>query len=233
MNYDYELFHFSRWKHADFQEKLGALQILEFDQAEKQGRPACKVVPASLDDEFVVLHDEKTMVINEKLLQTFNWDELWLASDQEYRLAHSSHCISVDGVLHTGRHAYQYHAMKNEQLHPDLQEVELWKKNLDTYYSKVYDEYFLQPLEQDAFSYAEKEIKEIYKTLERELGKDEQFQLYIYQLNYRRIEAELTKLVYAIEDFLGNIIDAQNERENLTSVVREQLNRDGRDEQER
>ncbi|TCS94812.1 hypothetical protein [Hazenella coriacea] len=89
---------------------------------------------------------------------------------------------AVDTVLHESRHAFQDHSISNnlEQKvssisHDDLNK---WKINLNGGYLRQGLDYFMQPTERDAFSYALSETEKVYSQLESIYGKNSGYKKY-------------------------------------------------------
>jgi hypothetical protein len=183
MNYYQDIFHTSNWEEATYEEKLAALQTLENDYAARQGRPPCKIQPEELDPEEIGYYYEKTneILINKDLLNGL---------DPEHKRAHTCNYLCVNTILHEGKHTYQNHAV-NHDVHPDNEEVRKWRENNEIYYGSgsEFDMYRLQPLERDAYDYAETEMDNVFADLESKFGENQWFDYFSNTLALDKIEA--------------------------------------------
>lgn len=184
----------NNWNDATFEEKLQALQLLEKDYANKQGREPCEV--KAIEMPHISHHgyynpQDNSIYINQDHLLDSNENKLF-------------NYLSVDTILHEGRHAYQHNAIKNENLHADNNQVETWKMNFD---NNVYMDpgkgylYRMQALERDANQYSEVETDKIFNGLEKKYGPNEGYDDYKENIrdNYFIKNEELAKNTFGDE----------------------------------
>lgn len=181
-------FHNKNWNESTFEEKLQALQFLENDYANKQGRNACEVKAEKMPHISYSGYynpEDNTIYINEEHLLDSNANKIF-------------NYLSVDTILHEGRHAYQHNAIKNENLHDDQKQVEVWKMNFN---NNVYMDprkgylYRMQSLERDANDYSAVETEKIFNDLEKKYGPNEGYDKYKENIrdNYFIKNEELAK----------------------------------------
>lgn len=138
----------TNWCQLSIQDKIDVLQCIENEFAKRTQRIPCPVSGYTDRPNVMGHYDRETQCIR------INIEEL--ASGTKYGDDFAEH---LDTVLHEGRHAYQDQAVRGLIVHPDQAEVERWRDNLlpghYISYSELPEEYFKQPVEADAFSYAE------------------------------------------------------------------------------
>ena len=117
--------------------------------AEAQGRPGAQVrvekMLPQVGGEFRV--DTGSIVINQHHLRTGDAREV------------------ANTIVHEGRHAYQHYAVEHSGTHPDPGQVAAWKRNFEHYLTADrygYELYRAQPLESDAWQYAEEVINSLF-----------------------------------------------------------------------
>ncbi len=134
------------WGEADLTERLHALESVETVMAEVQRRPARELLSEETGPgQFGYFNGEKIHVSQEVV---------------EGGTVHEN----IDTVIHEGRHAYQQYAIHTPEFHPDDSQVESWRQNLSDYKDPQFDleEYRNQPLEADAWEYAETILSGLY-----------------------------------------------------------------------
>jgi len=139
------------WKDMSEYERLEILQDVEERVARVQGRPPAHVATyAATPGEFGYYNpDTNEINISSNSLKNDDVKEV------------------VDTLIHEGRHAYQHYAVEHPDIHSDRQEVAAWAINLqkdhylsaDRYGQELYQ---TQPVEKDAWRYAQTIINEIY-----------------------------------------------------------------------
>lgn len=192
-----DIFHITNWEKATYNEKLAALQALENDYAARQGRPPCTIQPEELDPDEVgyYFNEDNTILINKEFL---------IGLDPEHEWAHISHYMCVNTILHEGRHAYQYFAMSHD-VHHDKEEVRKWRENAKIYYTSEIDLYRLQPLERDAYDYAETETNNIFADLEANFGENRWYRYFSNIFVIEKNEAEISALNHYGLDYIQEI----------------------------
>lgn len=134
------------WSTLDAQEKLDALQSVENTMADIQQRPPVTIAMESMDANVFGGFDPQTGGIS------VNADHL--SSDMPV-----SECVNT--IVHEGRHAYQDYAIRNPEVIDDPNIVATWAENAQ---AQNYldprlvgqEEYESQPIEADAFGYADR-----------------------------------------------------------------------------
>lgn len=129
------------WEGLDIDERLQVMQNIENSMAEIQNRPSVPIELADLGPQEFGGYDGQSIKIN-----------------QEHLSGGQSVEENVDTILHEGRHAYQNSVINNPEMVTDQAIVQAWSDNfynyldLQTYGAELYNE---QPIEQDAWQYAE------------------------------------------------------------------------------
>lgn len=138
------------WQNLDGNERLGALQHVESQMAELQGRPSVPVVAEQLSPNIFGGYDGHGITINsDHLSSNMPIDEF------------------VDTIVHEGRHAFQDFAVNNPGVVADTALVNAWAENQTNYLdSEEYGQelYMGQPLESDAWSYAGQVVDSLRQT---------------------------------------------------------------------
>lgn len=148
-------------------ERVQILQALENDQAQHCGREVFQVTPAAmadLGDCGQIKPSEKIIEINREHIQR---DELML--------------VAVSTTLHEGRHAYQRAAVADARLHPDPEQVRLWRENFAVYVANSPTSHFVyrfQAVERDADDFTETEMDKLFKDLEKRFGPVDDYRKY-------------------------------------------------------
>lgn len=128
------------WQNLEPNERLGVLQSIEDRMAAIQGRP-----PAALD-------------AHEMDAGTFGgWNGESIAINSAHLASEMPVGEFVDTIVHEGRHAFQDHAIENPGVVSDANTVTAWQENRANYLgAEEYGQelYMAQPLEADAWSYA-------------------------------------------------------------------------------
>ena len=143
---DFDKLNIEGWNKLEgIEDKKTVLQRLENTNAEILKRSP---VPLRLD---VIEDGASGYYDNDKREIVLNIDKIkecnTIAELQEVR----------DTVLHEGYHAYQHYAMEHPEVHPNRNEVEIWREN-DKDYISCRDDfigYWTQPIEVSARAYAE------------------------------------------------------------------------------
>lgn len=144
----------SKWEKLSYNERKEVLQKVEEYEAKKTNRS-----PAAFQT-----RDGMPLASRGYYSPSSNT----ITQNYQYTMANSSE-VSLKNVLHEGRHAYQWDCVKNPQKHPEVdpKQIEEWKTNFENYISasKAEDkmQYYMQPVEQDARSYADSEAEEYSK----------------------------------------------------------------------
>lgn len=130
----------SEWGDLDHQTRLDAIKSVEYCMAEIQGRKGFSVVLDRMKPNQMGYFDGKSLHLNESLLR----------SDQIQE--------TVNTVVHEGRHAYQRYSIEHRGYHADSDQVRSWRSNFRNYLDPEtygYELYKNQPVEKDAFEYAD------------------------------------------------------------------------------
>jgi hypothetical protein len=195
-NYKYnDVFHYTNWVNASFEERLQALQDLENGYARAQGRAGCPVLAKQMDAVGEYDPNAKTISINEDVLN----------SNDGY--------LAVFAAIHEGRHAYQVHACSNPDQHGNPAETELWNKNsCNGCYYENGAEYWLQPIERDANEFASKETDEIFGHLSEDCGWNAGYDEFKQGMEYDdEVNKETARMLYG-DDFLNQIDNSIHDR---------------------
>ena len=134
------------WERLDLESRRQVLQSIENHLARVQGRPPCPIRVERMNPREFGGYDRasKTITVSEE----------HIASDDIYEI--------IDTIVHEGRHAYQHYAVEHPGFHSDEREVKEWKGNFEHYLpAEIYgmEIYRSQPIEADAWSFAEEVIK--------------------------------------------------------------------------
>ena len=147
------------WKQAELHERIAALQTAEFQLADSQERPRCTVSYFEGQPEELGRLDRDNPVeigINKNSLTSETPDQ------------------ALKTVAHEGRHAYQLDCVKSPDNHPeaDAVQVEQWRENYKpgnyTPPDVDFDEYRNQPVEADAYQYADEVKNSVYPQMATE-----------------------------------------------------------------
>lgn len=129
------------WENLDIYEREAALQTVEGNMAEIQGRPSVPVIPVDLPPDQYGGWDGEAITINAN----------HLAGDKPVS-------ENVDTVVHEGRHAFQDYALSHPEIVSDPAVVDAWRENMEpgNYIDPSLDPegYVNQPVEADAWGYA-------------------------------------------------------------------------------
>jgi hypothetical protein len=181
------------WEKISFAQRLATLQALEIDHAKQGSREPWEVKPVQYSSPHFCGKNEpkdRKLEINDVHIK-----------------APALVCVTVQTVLHEGRHVYQRAAMKNNSLHNDKEQVRLWTANAKFYIDsdKIFAAYKFQPLERDAEKYAGNELIKIYSALEKQHGPIEPFRKAIKyrDIEFRKISEEAKTLFGA--DYIAKI----------------------------
>jgi hypothetical protein len=138
----------SEWAVLDYQARLDALKSVENYMAKNQGRKTFNIIVELMPSSKMGYFDGKSLHLNSSLL---NSDEI-----QE----------TVNTVVHEGRHAYQRYAIDHPGFHSDADQVRTWRTNFRNYLDPEmygYKLYQNQPVEKDAFDFADPITMELFK----------------------------------------------------------------------
>jgi hypothetical protein len=138
-----------QWKDLSEKEKIEALQQVETIMAEIQNRPVIEIKAEGMSPHTAGYYDSNDNSIH------INLNNLGDNNVQD----------AVDTIVHEGRHAYQDYAVKHPGLHSDLDVVKAWKENFANYLDpSIYglQIYMAQPVEKDAYTYADTICNAIY-----------------------------------------------------------------------
>jgi hypothetical protein len=137
--------------------------------AKEQGRKPVKIKdPRAMDqEELENIGDSEGYYDHSKQLIYIRLNSL--ESEESYSV--------VETVIHEGRHAYQYQAIEDSELHSNKQEVERWKKNTHSKGGVYFDSedkgfYRFQATERDANDYTRDKMEQIFTELEKDLGEN-------------------------------------------------------------
>lgn len=129
------------WENTEINERLSALQTVEANMAEIQGRPSVPVIPVDLPPNQYGGWDGEAITINAN----------HLAGDMPVS-------ENVDTIVHEGRHALQSFAVSHPEVVSDPAVVDAWRENMEpgNYVDPALDPegYVNQPVEADAWGYA-------------------------------------------------------------------------------
>jgi hypothetical protein len=139
------------WERLSVEERLSALQEVEQRLAAVEGRPAVEVVAA---------------VLGPHTNGEYDFREIRISAE---RLSQDDVAGLVETVAHEGRHCYQHYAIWYPWRHHDQAEVQAWRVNFEpgnylTADKYGYELYRNQPIEADAWAFAEAIRKGLYGT---------------------------------------------------------------------
>ena len=139
-----------RWSTLDVTDRLGVLSDVEARMANMQGRPPVPVTMESMAPAEYggYSSDQRQITLNENHLSGDTMPATEFA----------------DTIVHEGRHAYQDYAVQHPGFVSDQKTVDAWADNQSHYRDmQTYgaDRYREQPLEKDAWEYAERVVKPI------------------------------------------------------------------------
>ena len=141
------------WRALSPQERVDMLQRVENAAAKIAHRNPCPIVVRSLGDNHYGFYSPETKTI------TLNSD--YLNGDG------NSYKMSLDTVIHEGRHAYQDYNLNERQVHSSPGDLTNWYLNHYKYgYQDVqtygFCRYWMQPVEADARKFAEDVTSKFY-----------------------------------------------------------------------
>jgi hypothetical protein len=139
------------WQNLNESERIAALQNVESQMANIQGRPVSEVRSTEAGPGAFGYFDPNSGQIN-------------IGS---YALQNEPVQENVDTVVHEGRHAYQDYAVKHPGFHPNQAEVDAWRENMlpgnylsaQEYGQELYQS---QPIEADAWQYGNSIASGVY-----------------------------------------------------------------------
>lgn len=138
-----------QWEGLSIDERLNTVQNVENVMAEVQNRPSVPVELADLSPNEFGGYDGQSIKINQD----------HIAGGQDVK-------ENVDTIIHEGRHAYQDYVISHPELVSDQEMVQSWADNfenyldLQTYGAELYTD---QPVERDAWTYAEAVRNGVYE----------------------------------------------------------------------
>ncbi|MBG0787348.1 MAG: hypothetical protein H0S79_19835 [Anaerolineaceae bacterium] len=137
------------WEGLESDERLSALQSVEDSMSEIQNRPSVAIEAVEMGPGQFGGYDGNSIKINQEHLDGGQpVDE------------------NVDTIIHEGRHAYQEFVVNNPETITDQSVAQSWSDNfenyldLQTYGAELYNS---QPIEQDAWSYANSVRNGVYR----------------------------------------------------------------------
>jgi hypothetical protein len=136
------------WAVSDRAARLRALQSVEDCMAELQRRKSFTIIVEKLPPATMGYLKGHHIFLNSSVFENSQVQEV------------------VDTIVHEGRHAYQRYVVDHPGFHLDADLVNSWKTNFAFYLKPEmygYKLYKNQPLEKDAFEYAEKIMGELYR----------------------------------------------------------------------
>lgn len=132
---------YSQWSSLTPAERVKKLQDLQSRLAVSQSREILPVVSLPMHSSVLGVFDGRQIRINQDDLA--NPEKFWQI---------------LDTLIHEDRHAYQYWSMVTPGFHTDHDQVRAWADNWQNYLDPKevpFRRYRLQPLENDAFGFAE------------------------------------------------------------------------------
>lgn len=137
---------YTEWQRLSPQQRVEMLQKVENAAAKIAHRESCPIIVKSLGENHFGYYSPETKTI------TLNSD--YLKGDGE------SYKMSLDTVIHEGRHAYQDYNLHERQVHSSPGDLTNWYLNHYKYgYQDVqtfgFCRYWMQPVEADARKFAE------------------------------------------------------------------------------
>lgn len=173
----YSGFRKENWDKLDKKGRLSLLQELENREAARQGRPAFKIViDKGTEPGSMGLFNGRVIKVDFRFFE----DNL----EPDLKLLYNV-VGAMDTVIHEGRHAYQRLVAFRSIEAPEISEEEKrrWFVNEVAYRTPNLAPvagYVFQPVERDAREYAAQEIKRIYRTMVKENGPDDGFEIGLF-----------------------------------------------------
>ena len=152
--------HSEKWHTLSHREKLRVLQAVEDVYASKCGRPKRIVKIDKTLDDFTSAQYRRERPGFIYIKENYLTDN---GLGVGYRAMYS--------IIHEGYHAFQDDCTKgiaNTSMFLTSDKVELWRKNFDVYndansYNTSFSAYRFQPLESDAYDFADKQMVNVYE----------------------------------------------------------------------
>ena len=144
------------WQKLSPKQRVDMLQKVEIAAARIAHREPCQIIVKNLGENHFGFYSQETKTI------TLNSD--YLKGDGY------SYKMSLDTVIHEGRHAYQDYNLNERQVHPSPGDLTNWYLNHNKYgYQDVktygFPRYWMQPVEADARKFAEDVTSKFYDKL--------------------------------------------------------------------
>jgi len=138
-----------QWADASQEQRLSALQRAENEAARIQGRdPLSVALDAGAPSEEKGYYNDEQILIGEHSLNNDDVSEI------------------ANTLAHEGRHAYQDYAIEHPNFHPDADDVQSWRENMQprAYIppEQGYQQYRNQPIERDAWSFGNNITNGVY-----------------------------------------------------------------------
>jgi hypothetical protein len=140
---------YENWKELPFNEKMDVLSSLEKQIAQIEHRPECPVYAENLREHGCFIPEEYIMVIKKMEIDS-------VIKTDYYKV--------LNTLIHEGRHAYQNYNIHVREVHPQQNEINSWRENNKNYLTveeNGWSAYRYQPVEKDAFSFANDIIENI------------------------------------------------------------------------
>jgi hypothetical protein len=167
-----ELFHDSKWPEADVLEKMIALESLVTN--------ICQDLGCKRENPIQFLDLEPPTYS----LYRFDSEEIVLPRSELDR-PDSNYDLAYFAIHETRHHIQKWKTIYHRE--DEKKTVELWYKNMNTYINQ--DElrvhYRFQPVERDAYDFADQKFVQLFNSLEKELGPCKGLQNYIEKIQHR------------------------------------------------
>ena len=140
----YNKFKENKWKRLNPKKRLRAFQKLENIQAKKLGRPACKVIARTWEE-------------NPNMNGQFSSGNNTIELNTKFIMENNMRFFGMATLFHEGRHAYQNYLCYGGKKVRRFSKAYKWKKNFQGYVNGENDKYSfysMQPIERDANKYA-------------------------------------------------------------------------------
>lgn len=155
------MFSRDQWQNMNYDQRVEALQNLEFSEAASQGRPGAVLAGAAMSAGTNGYYDPElnNIYINNDLINAESPDQ------------------ALETCFHEGRHAYQTHEANLPAVADNPEQAQEWENNFDNYieYNQDPQGYWNQPVEVDARQYAQERMQE-YKQAQDQSAEQDQSQ---------------------------------------------------------
>ena len=209
-SYDFlDSFNRENWSNSSYQDRMNAYQSLEHCMAKEQGRAERQVV----FEDFSKTHPDAVGYYSK------NDDKLHM--DIGYLNGSKNPYDGMDTVIHEGRHAYQHDcingfAQPDSKLQPNMQGIK--ENDLDDNYYSGGGNYFYQPLEYDAHTYANNVMNR--PEFKEHLSNDEHYNKYCRAqekyIDAKSRDAEIAA-GYTYDNLSNNVKNAEDHRNMVLS----------------